>query len=256
MMTASCGRARARPDPGSQLGAVGATSRPWVISPITDHGGTRGRSRARSTTAAAASAVSASPSRVVRDPARPARQERRGRSSRPPARAATARGPRCGPRGSSAARWTPADRAAKRSAGTRPRPRWPVSLHRCRRGVGPPRRHQGGQQQHVGDPAGRAAGLTGPQGHRGRAAVADSAAAGRAPTAEAVPRSLGRPGCRRPGRSRPVSGRRHGSSARGGGTAHERGLPPRPPVGANSCGPVEPAAAAWPCPRGPGRPPW
>jgi hypothetical protein len=48
--------------------------------------------------------------------------------------------------------------------------------------------------------------------------------------------SPGRPGRRRPGRCRPVPGRRCRSSGRGEGTAHERGLPRRRPVGASWCG--------------------
>ena len=140
---------RAREDPAgaeSQPGRVGAgraTSRPWVIWPISVHGGTRGATRARRVSAAAASAVSASPSRVGCG-ASPARTSRSTRASQATAWArshSTCSGR--GRRGSSAAPWTAAGRAGRRSAGSRYRGRWPAARRRSRRWCRPSWRRPG-----------------------------------------------------------------------------------------------------------------
>ena len=62
--------------------AGGPRSRPWVICPISFHAGTRGATRAWSVTTAAASAVSAFPSRVAsgHNPPRTSRTQRVGRT--------------------------------------------------------------------------------------------------------------------------------------------------------------------------------
>ena len=101
--------------------------------------------------------------------------------------------------------------------------------------VGPARRGRGGQQ-HVGDPAGAAAGPPRPQRQRGVARGRARCGCGRDPTGAAGGCIPGRPGCRRPGRSRPERGRRSRSSRHGGGTAHEHGLPAPPVGGVSWCG--------------------
>jgi hypothetical protein len=232
---------RAREDPAgaeSQPGRAdtgGPTSRPWVIWPTSVHGGTCGTTRARRVSAAAASAVSASPSRVACG----ARVLITSRSTR-------------------ASQATPWVRSHSTWAGSRTariqrrtvdngrcncaaiRGRWPATLHRsrpwCRPGVGPPRpaAGRGCRGRRGNGPAGVAAPR---RSCRGRARCGP----GRAPRAAADRCTTGRSASHRRGRSRPDGGRRRRSSGRGEGTAHERGLPgPRRP-GVSWCGP-HPAA--------------
>ena len=103
-----------------------------------------------------------------------------------------------------------------------------------RGGVGAARSNHGGQQ-HVGDPAGAAAGPPRAQGQRGVAVVARSGC-GRDPTGAAGGCIAGRGVRRRPGRSRPERGRRSRSSAARWGHGARAGLPAPPVAGVSWCG--------------------
>ena len=86
VVTVASGGGRADPVGESQPGPAGtgrATSRPWVIWPISVHGGTCGTTRARRVSAAAASAASTSFSRVGCGARLLICRGRRGRASRP-----------------------------------------------------------------------------------------------------------------------------------------------------------------------------
>ena len=195
-----------------------------------------GATRARRVTAAAASAVRASPSRVAsgRNPPRTSRSTRashstpcvRSHSTWPGSR--TARIQR---------RTVDSGRSSWAAIRRYPVPRALASNADPMTAVVSARRSGGrGGQQHVGDPAGAAAGPPRPQGQRGGAVVAHGAGAGVTPRAAAGGRIPGRRARRRPGRSRPERGRRSRSSRHGGGTAHEHGLPAPPAGGVSWCG--------------------
>jgi hypothetical protein len=208
-----------------------------VIWPISVHGGTCGTTRARRVSAAAASAVSASPSRVPCG-ARVLITSRSTRASQtiPWVRShstwAGSRTPRI------QRRTVDSGRASWGSDPPVPRPARGAGLHTApitavvsaRRGATTADgRTWVPRQERQRARRGRSSTVVVPCRAR--------CGPGRAPRLAADRRCTpGRSARRRRGRSRPDQGRRHRSSGRGEGTAHERGLPgPRLP-GVSRCG--------------------